>query len=56
MARIRTRKSRVRHFTPPPNLKHTQKLKHHYTPSRYSILWAKAFSQELGITIKQDTI
>ena len=56
MARIRTRKSRARHFTPPPDLKHTQKLKHPRTPSRCGVLWAKAFSQELGITIKQDTI
>jgi hypothetical protein len=55
MARIRTRKSRARHFTP-PDLKHTQKLKHPRTPSRCGVLWAKAFSQELGITIKQDII
>jgi hypothetical protein len=56
MGRIRSRKSQARHFTPPPDLRHTQKLKHPRTPSRCGVLWAKAFSQELGITIKQDVI
>jgi hypothetical protein len=56
MGRIRSRKSQARHFTPPPDLQHTQKLKHPRTPSCCSVLWAKAFSQELGITIKQDVI
>ena len=56
MARIRTCKSRACHFTSPPDLKHTQKLKHPRMPSRCGVLWAKAFSQELGITIKQDII
>jgi hypothetical protein len=51
MARRSTRKPRGRHFTPPPGL-HTSSG-HVKTPQRCGVLFAKAFSQELGIPISQ---
>jgi hypothetical protein len=56
MGRIRSRKSRARHFTPPLDLRYIQKLKHPCTPSCCGVLWAKVFSQELGITIDSKVI
>jgi hypothetical protein len=56
MGRINSRKSRARHFTPPPDLLHAGQLSHPKTPSRCSVLWAKAFAQKLGITISQETV
>jgi len=56
MARIRSRKSRARHFTPPPDLLHLDERTHPKTPSRCGVLWAKAFSQELGIPIPQSLV
>jgi len=53
---IRTRKSRARHFTPPPDLLYAGNHEHPKTPSRCGVLWAKAFAQKLGITITQETI
>ena len=53
MARIANRK---RFFTPPPDLRHTQKHKHALTPSRCGVLWANLFSKELGIPIPEKTI
>ncbi len=56
MGRIQSRKSRARHFTPPPDLLHEGKQKHPKTPSRAGVFWAKAFSQELGIPIPQSLV
>jgi hypothetical protein len=56
IARIRSRKSRARHFTPPPDLLHLDERTHPRTPSRCGVLWAKAFSQELGIPIPQSLV
>ena len=54
MARIRSRKSRARYFTPPPDLSSSQgQVK---TPQRCGVLYAKAFSQELGIPIPQSLV
>ena len=56
MGRITVRKSRARHFTPPPDLLHAGEHLHPKTPSRCGVLWAKAFAQKLGITISQETV
>jgi hypothetical protein len=56
MARIRSRKSRARHFTPPSDLLHLDERTHPKTPSRCGVLWAKAFSQELNIPIPQELV
>ena len=50
MPPIRTRKSVARHFTPPIDLFHHsgEQVK---TPQRCGVLYAKAFAQELGISI-----
>jgi hypothetical protein len=54
MPPIRTRKSRARHFTPPPDLSFSEgQIK---TPQRCGVLYAKAFSQELGIPIPQSLV
>lgn len=54
MARIRSRKTRARHFTPPPDLACTEgQIK---TPQRCGVLYAKLYSQELGIPIPQSLI
>jgi hypothetical protein len=51
---IRTRKSRARHFTPPPDLSFLKcQIK---TPQRCGVLYAKVFSQELNIPIPQELI
>ena len=50
MVRIRSRKSRARHFTPPPSLIQPPG-KHPETPSRCGVLFARLYEQELGITI-----
>jgi hypothetical protein len=52
----KSRKSRARHFTPPPDLIHSNDQKHPKTPSRAGVLWAKAFLQELGIPFDQDLV
>jgi hypothetical protein len=56
MAPISSRKHCRRHFTPPPDLAHEQKLKHPKTPSRCGVWYAKLFGQELGITIDAEFI
>ena len=56
MAPVSSRKHRRRHFTPPPDLAHQQKLKHPKTPSRCGVWYAKLFGQELGITIDAEVI
>ena len=56
MARVKSRKSRARHFTPPSNLIHLDKRTHPKTPSRCGVFYAKAFSQELGILIPQSIV
>ena len=56
MAQIKPRKSRARHFTPPPGLVHVGEGTHPLTPSRSGVLWAKAYSQELGIPIPQSVV
>lgn len=48
---IARNKSRARHFTPPPDLVHMGNQKYPRTPSRCGVLWAKIFSQRLGINI-----
>ena len=54
MRLIRTRKSRARHFTPPPDLSFSAgQIK---MSQRYSVLYAKAFSQELSILISQELV
>jgi hypothetical protein len=55
MARIKSRKSRARHFTPPPNLVYSGHA-HPKTPSRSGVLWARAFAQKLGIQISQEIV
>jgi hypothetical protein len=50
------RKCRARHFTPPPDLIHSNNQKHPKTPSRAGVLWAKVFSQKLGILIPQELV
>ena len=56
MARIRSRKSRARHFTPPTDLVYLDDRIHPKTPSRCSVFYAKAFSPELGILIPQSIV
>jgi hypothetical protein len=49
MARIMSRKSRARYYTPPPDLSSYEgQVK---TPQRCGVLFAKLYSQELGIPI-----
>jgi hypothetical protein len=55
-SRIRSRKSRARLLTPPPDLRHTQALKHPTTPSRSGVWWAKVFNQKLGIQISTEEV
>ena len=51
---IKVRKSEARPYTPPETLfDDAQQLK---TPQRYGVLWAKLFSQHLGILIDQSDI
>jgi hypothetical protein len=54
MPPIRTRKSRARHFTPPPDLSFSEgQIK---TPQRCGVLYAKIFAQELNIPIPQELV
>ncbi|OCK94950.1 uncharacterized protein K441DRAFT_718472, partial [Cenococcum geophilum 1.58] len=53
---IRSRKSRARHFTPPPEMLHLQPLSHPKTPSRCGVLWCKVIQQKLGIQIPKDFV
>ena len=50
MGRIQTRKSRARYYTPPPDLFQSPGT-HPKTPQRCGVLFAKLYSQELGIPI-----
>ena len=54
MARIRSRKSTSRHFTPPPDLSLSEGQAK--TPQRCGVLFAKLYSQELGIPIPQSIV
>jgi hypothetical protein len=54
MPPIRTRKSRARHFTPPPEL--TSYNGQAKTPQRVAILTAKLLSQELNVPIPQELL
>lgn len=56
MARIKSRKSRARHFTPPPDLSHSADGTHPKTPSRSGVFYARAYSRELGIPIPQSIV
>jgi hypothetical protein len=56
MAITRSRRAHWGSSTPPPDTYHSQKNKHPSTPSRCGVLWAKAYSIELGIDIPQKTI
>jgi len=56
MARIKTRKSRARHFTPPADLIHAADGSHPKTPSRCGVFYARAYERELGISIPQSLI
>jgi len=54
MARIKSRKSRARYFTPPPDLARADgQIK---TPQRCGVLYAKLYSQELDIPIKASLV
>jgi len=50
-----SRKSRARHFTPPPGLIH-EGGKHPETPSRLLVLIAKRYAEVLNVTITADHI
>jgi hypothetical protein len=51
---IRTRRSRARYFTPPPELtSYTGQIK---TPQRCAILFAKVLAQELNVPILQELL
>jgi hypothetical protein len=54
MGRIRSRKSRARHFTPPPDLSFSEGQAK--TPQRCGVLFAKLYSQELGIPIPSSLV
>lgn len=54
MARIRSRKSVARHYTPPPELSLAEGQAK--TPQRAAIIAAKAFAQELGIPIPKSIV
>jgi hypothetical protein len=54
MARIRSRKSVARHFTPPIELSLSEG--HAKTPQRSAVIAAKAYAQELGIPIPQSLV
>jgi hypothetical protein len=56
MAPVSSRRHRSRHFTPPPDIAHQEKLKHPKTPSRCGVWYAKLFAQELGITVDAKVI
>lgn len=51
-----SRRSRAKHFTPPPDLKHTGEHKHPKTPSRAGVFILKECAQLLNINIPTDTI
>ncbi len=54
MPPIRTRRSRARYFTPPPELtSYTGQIK---TPQRYAILFVKVLTQELNVPIPQELL
>lgn len=54
MARIKSRKTRARYFTPPPDLStYDGQAK---TPQRCGVLFAKLYAQELGIPIPQSVV
>jgi hypothetical protein len=54
MGRIKTRKSRARHFTPPLDLaEYTGQAK---TPQRSGVFVAKALAQKIGIPISQELV
>ena len=55
MGRIRSRKSRARYYTPPPDLS-TSNGQHPTTPQCAGVLFAKLYSQELGIPIPKSMI
>jgi hypothetical protein len=55
MARIKSRKSRARHYTPPPELFQSSG-KHPQTPSRCGVIFARLYSQELGIPIPSSIV
>jgi hypothetical protein len=54
MASIKSRKSRVCHFIPPPDLRKAEGQAE--IPQRANILFAKILGQELGIQIPQTTV
>jgi hypothetical protein len=54
MARIRSRKSSRRHFTPLANPIHVGG--HANTPQRSGVFFARAFAQELGILIPRSLV
>ena len=54
MPPIRTRKSRARYFTPPPDLSNYDGQAK--TPQRCGVLYAKLYAQELGIPIPTSII
>ena len=54
MGRIRSRKTRARLYTPPPDV--SQYDGHPKTPQRAGVLFAKLFSQELGIPIPRSIV
>ena len=55
MARIRSRKSVARYYTPPPDLC-KPKGQHPETPQRYGVLFAKLYSQALGQPIPKSIV
>lgn len=56
MAKITTRKSRARHFTPPPDLARAAEQGKVKTPQRAGVFYAKAYAQELGIPIPTSVV
>ena len=56
MARIRPYRRSARYYTPPPDLAHQQEQGHIQTPQRCGVIYAKIFSQELGIPINQELV
>jgi hypothetical protein len=53
MARIRSRKSTARYYTPPLDLNPEGQVK---TPQQSGVIYAKLFAQELGIPIPKALI
>jgi hypothetical protein len=55
MGRIQSRKSRARHYTPPPDL-FQHPGTHPKTPQRCGVLFTRLYSQELGIPIPSSIV